>query len=74
MSRVENVERVFVTASQFAVMLQVSKRTLCRLRSAGKVPRPMRVGGIVRWRLDDIVQWMAAGCPCDVKNPSSTQE
>jgi len=59
----ESSGRVFVTARQFAIMLQVSKRTLWRLRSAGKIPRPMRVGGIVRWKLDDILQWMAAGCP-----------
>lgn len=59
----ESSGRVFVTARQFAIMLQVSKRTLWRLRSAGKIPSPMRVGGIVRWKLDDILQWMAAGCP-----------
>ena len=65
MSRTEDVdvERLFVTARQLAIMLQVSKRTLWRLRSAGKIPRPMRVGGVVRWKLDDILQWMAAGCP-----------
>lgn len=74
MSRFEDSVQVFITAKQFAVMLQVSKRTLCRLRSTGKIPRPMRLGGIVRWKLDDIVQWMTAGCPCDVKNPSTIQE
>ena len=65
MSQVESgdAQQVFVTARQFAVMLQVSRRTLWRLRSAGKIPKPMRVGGIVRWKLDDILEWMAAGCP-----------
>jgi len=65
MSRVKDGDalQVFVTARQLAVMLQVSRRTLWRLRSTGKIPKPMRVGGIVRWKLDDILEWMAAGCP-----------
>jgi predicted DNA-binding transcriptional regulator AlpA len=54
---------VVVTARQLAIMLQVSKRTLWRMRSAGQLPSPMRVGGIVRWRLDEIQKWITEGCP-----------
>ncbi len=57
------IEPVVITAKQLAIMLQVSKRTLWRLRSAGRLPSPMRVGGIVRWRLDDVVDWIADGWP-----------
>lgn len=59
----EVVEPVVVTAAQLAIMLQVSKRTLWRMRSSGKLPSPMRVGGIVRWRLNDVTSWINAGCP-----------
>jgi len=57
------IEPLVVTAKQLAIMLQVSKRTLFRMRSAGRLPSPMRVGGIVRWRLEDVQNWISAGCP-----------
>ncbi|MFZ1932688.1 MAG: helix-turn-helix domain-containing protein [Thermoguttaceae bacterium] len=51
-----------ITAVEFAGMLQVSVRTLWRLRSAGQVPAPVRLGGAVRWRLDEVKKWIADGC------------
>lgn len=59
----EEVAPVVVTARQLAIMLQVSKRTLFRMRSAGRLPAPLRVGGVVRWRLQDVQNWIANGCP-----------
>lgn len=59
----DGVEPVVVTARQLAIMLQVSKRTLFRMRSAGRLPAPLRVGGVVRWRLADVRNWIADGCP-----------
>ena len=57
------VSAIVVTARQLAIMLQVSKRTLWRMSSAGRLPRPMRVGGVVRWKLETIVEWINDGCP-----------
>ena len=51
-----------ITAVDFATMLKVSVRTLWRLRSAGQVPEPVRLGGAVRWRLDEVRNWIARGC------------
>ena len=51
-----------ITAVDFATMLKVSVRTLWRLRSAGQVPEPVRLGGVVRWRLDEVKNWIAGGC------------
>jgi predicted DNA-binding transcriptional regulator AlpA len=51
-----------ITAAEFAQMLSVSVRTLWRLRSAQAVPEPVRLGGAVRWRLDEVRQWIAGGC------------
>ncbi len=45
---------LLITAVEFAGMLKVSVRTLWRLRSAGQVPAPVRLGGAVRWRLDEV--------------------
>ena len=58
-----NFEPTLVTAKEVASMLQVSIRTLWRLRSAGQLPSPLRIGNAVRWRVDEIRIWIAAGCP-----------
>ncbi len=48
---------------QVAKMVAVSRRTISRLADAGKLPPPLRIGGSLRWRLADVRQWIAAGCP-----------
>lgn len=53
---------LLVTASEVAQLLHVSTRTLWRLRSAGTLPSPVRLGGAVRWLLTDIETWIANGC------------
>ena len=53
---------LLITARKLAQLLEVSTRTLWRLRSAGQLPEPMRLGGAVRWRLDEVRAWIAGGC------------
>lgn len=52
-----------LSANGLARQLCVSRRTIARLKSAGKLPRALRIGGSVRWRSEDIAQWIEAGCP-----------
>ena len=59
----EAIEPVMITARQLAVLLQVSTRQVWRMLSAGRVPTPIRVGGIVRWRMAEVENWIAEGCP-----------
>ena len=59
----EVLEPLLITAGQLAGLLQVSTRTLWRMSSAGRLPKPIRVGGIVRWRLEEVERWIEAGCP-----------
>jgi len=54
---------IAVDANQLAEMLGLSVRTVRRLDCSGKLPRPVRIGGAVRWRRDEIDAWLAAGCP-----------
>jgi prophage regulatory protein len=51
-----------IRAAELAEMLSVSVRTLWRLRSGRQIPKPVRLGGAVRWRLDEVRQWIAGGC------------
>ena len=59
----EFLNPILIAAAELARLLQISTRTLWRLRSAGEVPEPVRFAGTVRWRLDQIKNWIANGCP-----------
>jgi predicted DNA-binding transcriptional regulator AlpA len=52
-----------VCARELAEMLNVSLRQVWRLNSAGKLPKPIRLGGSVRWNRQEITDWFGAGCP-----------
>ena len=52
-----------LTVEAVASMLDVSKRTVYRLSDAGRMPRPVKLGGAVRWDGTAISSWIAAGCP-----------
>lgn len=52
-----------ISARELAEMLDISLRQVWRLNAAGKLPRPLRIGGSVRWSRQEIVEWFEAGCP-----------
>ena len=52
-----------MTAQAAAELINVSKRTWYRLNSAGKVPAPVRISGIVRWNPVELAHWIEAGTP-----------
>ena len=52
-----------ISAMNLARLLQISLRHLRRLDETGKIPRPIRLGGSVRWRSNEITSWLAAGAP-----------
>ena len=45
-----------------ATMLDVSPRHVYRLADAGRMPRPVKLGGAVRWDRDAIKSWIDSGC------------
>jgi excisionase family DNA binding protein len=63
LDREPDAEPLLIPAAEFARLLQISKRTLWRQLSAGQIPRPVRFGGTVRWRLEEIREWISMGCP-----------
>ncbi len=48
---------------QVAAKLNCSKRHVYRLSDAARMPRPVRLGALVRWNRQAIDEWIAAGCP-----------
>ncbi len=58
-----SAEALLVAASELATLLGMSLRTVRRLDCSGKLPRPVKIGGAVRWRVEEIAAWLAADCP-----------
>ena len=52
-----------LTVNDLAEMLNCSARTVYRLTDSGRIPRPVKLGGLVRWPRKKIEHWIAAGCP-----------
>lgn len=44
-------------------MLGCSRRTVYRLKDSGQMPPSIKIGGMVRWRPDEIQSWINDGCP-----------
>ncbi len=49
--------------------LGCSTRHVYRLADSGRMPRPIKLGTLVRWPRAVIEQWIADGCP-NVRNAS----
>lgn len=56
-------EPLLMSDREAAALCSLSRATWHRLRVAGKLPPPVKLGRSVRWRRDEIVAWVAAGCP-----------
>jgi excisionase family DNA binding protein len=46
-----------------AALLNCSARHIYRLADMGRMPRPVKLGSLVRWSRAAIQDWIAAGCP-----------
>jgi excisionase family DNA binding protein len=46
-----------------AALLDCSPRHVYRLSDGGRMPAPRRLGSLVRWRRQELLDWIAAGCP-----------
>lgn len=53
---------VLIDVRAVGAMLCCSWRTVYRLADAGKLPRPVKVGRLTRWRKDLIEAFILNGC------------
>ena len=60
-----------LSAEELADWLKISKRTVWRLKSAGAIPKPVKIGRSVRWQRTDVSAWLEKGCPV-VSSPLNT--
>lgn len=53
-----------------AAICDCSPRHCYRMADSGRMPRPVKLGSLVRWRLrtgdpmTGVLDWVEAGCPC----------
>ena len=52
-----------LSAKRTAALLGISERHLWKLHSAGRVPRPFKLGRAVRWNRAELVTWLESGAP-----------
>jgi predicted DNA-binding transcriptional regulator AlpA len=49
--------------NDMGAVLRCSPRTVYRQADAGRIPPPLKLGALVRWRREVVNDWLAAGCP-----------
>jgi predicted DNA-binding transcriptional regulator AlpA len=54
---------LLVNAATAAKLCGRSLRTWRSWDATGRTPEPVRIGGSILWRLDEIQAWVEAGCP-----------
>jgi excisionase family DNA binding protein len=45
-----------------AGLLNCSPRHVYRLADEGRMPTPLKLGALVRWRREEIENWISGGC------------
>ena len=59
----DNIAPELLTTREAAKLLGIGERTLWRHSRSGAAPAPVTIGGAVRYRRSEILDWIAAGCP-----------
>jgi len=56
-------ETNMLTGGDVARVLKCSRQSIYRMRDQGRIPPPVRLGRLMRWRRALLEQWIADGCP-----------
>jgi predicted DNA-binding transcriptional regulator AlpA len=59
----DETHSMMLTAKQVAQVLNISERSVWRMKSAGLLPRCVVLGGMVRWVRSELLKWIDKGCP-----------
>ncbi|OHB54199.1 MAG: hypothetical protein A2Y12_17140 [Planctomycetes bacterium GWF2_42_9] len=61
------ITAVFISINDVAKMLNCSTRHVRRLADWGRIPKPVKLGAILRWVKADLERWATDGCPSSRK-------
>lgn len=59
----QGIRAGLLTVDDVARLMACSSRSVYRLSDAGRIPRPMKIGGLVRWSATEVETWIKDGCP-----------
>lgn len=62
MAEFERTEKLLLGVHEVSVLVGLCERSVWRMAAAGKMPKPVCIGRARRWRRDELMQWIAAGC------------
>ncbi len=51
-----------IDVRKVAALLGCSPRNVSRMADMGRMPAPLKLGNLTRWRRDELAQWIADGC------------
>jgi len=54
---------LLIDAPKAAGLLGISEAHLWNRLAAGSIPRPVKIGRRALWRVEELRDWIAAGCP-----------
>ena len=52
-------EKILLTSKEAAKLLSIGESSLWRDSKAGKMPAPIKIGGATRWRVADLLAFVA---------------
>jgi len=58
-----NQEPLLLTAQALGTLLDINRSTVWAWHSSGRIPLPVKIGGVTRWRRNEIEAWLEAGAP-----------
>jgi predicted DNA-binding transcriptional regulator AlpA len=71
---VDSSAQLLLTAREAAALCSRTLRTWRSWDAAGVIPRPVHIGRSTLWRVDELREWVAAGCPRRQEWESRQQE
>ena len=54
---------LLIDVAEVARLLTCSQPHVRHMADSGRMPRPVKLGTLVRWKRAEIDQWLADGCP-----------
>lgn len=58
----ETQEKELLNVREVAALLDLSPRTVWRWSDSGRMPRPVRLSSLAKWRMRELREWIDNGC------------